>query len=71
MSSSLDEIEKKGFELLKLDRQSFVDKVSSLVISSPSNFKEIIAINSGKKSIPLANESFDLEIGPNRCSVSM
>jgi glyoxylase-like metal-dependent hydrolase (beta-lactamase superfamily II)/rhodanese-related sulfurtransferase len=71
ISSSLREIEKKGRELLKLDRQSFIDTVSSLVIPTPSNFKEIIAINSGNKPVPMINDSFDLEIGPNRCSISM
>ncbi|HVH96376.1 MAG TPA: rhodanese-like domain-containing protein, partial [Bacillus sp. (in: firmicutes)] len=49
ISSSLGEIEKKGIGFLKLDRQSFIDKISSIVIPTPSNFKEIIAINSGNK----------------------
>ena len=71
ISSSLGEIEKKGIGFLKLDRQSFIDKISSMVIPTPSNFKEIIAINSGNKPSPTADESFDLEIGPNRCSISM
>ena len=52
ISSSLGEIEKKGTGFLKLDRQSFIDKISSMVIPTPSNFKEIIAINSGNKPSP-------------------
>jgi glyoxylase-like metal-dependent hydrolase (beta-lactamase superfamily II)/rhodanese-related sulfurtransferase len=71
ISSSLGEIEKKGSGFLKLDRQSFIDKVSSMVIPMPSNFKEIIAINSGNKLAPAVEDSFDLEIGPNRCSISI
>ncbi|MGN6629486.1 MAG: MBL fold metallo-hydrolase, partial [Candidatus Nitrosocosmicus sp.] len=71
ISSTLEEIEKKGSELLKLDKQSFIEKVSSLVMPAPSNFKDIIEINSGKKPAPKLDESFDLEMGPNRCSISM
>ena len=71
ISSSLGEIEKKGIGFLKLDRQSFIDKISSMVIPMPSNFKEIIAINSGNKPSPTVDELFDLEIGPNRCNISM
>jgi thiosulfate/3-mercaptopyruvate sulfurtransferase len=71
ISSSLGEIEKKGIGLLELDRQSFIDKISSMVIPTPSNFKVIIAINSGNKPSPTVDELFDLEIGPNRCSISM
>ncbi|MGN6613824.1 MAG: MBL fold metallo-hydrolase [Candidatus Nitrosocosmicus sp.] len=71
ISSTLEEIEKKGSELLKLDKQSFIEKVSSMVTPAPSNFKDIIEINSGKKPAPKLDESFDLEMGPNRCSISM
>jgi glyoxylase-like metal-dependent hydrolase (beta-lactamase superfamily II) len=71
ISSTLDEIEKKGSQLLKLDKQSFIDKVSSLVMPSPSNFKDIIEINSGKRPVPQSDKSFELEMGPNRCSISM
>jgi len=71
ISSTLGEIEKKGRDLLKLDKQSFVDKMSSLVMPTPSNYKEIIAINTGNKPLPSIGEAFELEIGPNRCSISM
>jgi glyoxylase-like metal-dependent hydrolase (beta-lactamase superfamily II)/rhodanese-related sulfurtransferase len=71
ISSSLGEIEEKGSSFLKLDKPSFIDIVSSMVIPTPSNFKEIIAINSGNKPAPAVEESYDLEIGPNRCSISM
>jgi len=71
ISSTLEEIEKKGSALLKLDKQSFVDKVSSFVMPTPSNFKEIIAINTGNKPLSSPSEAFELEIGPNRCSISM
>ena len=71
ISSTLGEIKKRGRDLLKLDKQSFIDKVSSLVMPTPSNFKEIIAINTGNKPLPSPSEALELEIGPNRCSISM
>lgn len=70
ISSTLQEIKKRGNEFLNLDRQEFVEKVSSMVMPTPSNYKEIIAINAGIKPVPLANDIYELEIGPNRCSIS-
>ncbi len=71
ISSTLEEVQNKGNEFLKLDKQTFVDKVSSIVTPSPSNFKEIIAINTGVKPVPPLAGVYELEIGPNRCSISM
>ncbi len=71
ISSSLGEIEKKASELLGLDRQSFVDRISSLVMPAPYNFKEIIAINAGVKPVPTLAGVYELEIGPNRCGIPM
>lgn len=64
-------MERKGREFLDLDKKGFIDKVSNQVILTPSNFKEIIAINAGIKPIPVVNDIYELEIGPNRCSISM
>lgn len=71
ISSSLESIKKRAQEFLDLDRQEFVDKISSRVMPTPSNFKDIIAINSGLKPVPALNDIYELEIGPNRCSISM
>ncbi|MDQ4072962.1 MAG: rhodanese-like domain-containing protein [Thermoproteota archaeon] len=71
ISSTLEEVQNKGKELLKLDKQTFVDRVSSVVTPSPSNFKEIIAINTGVKPVPPLAGVYELEIGPNRCGISM
>jgi glyoxylase-like metal-dependent hydrolase (beta-lactamase superfamily II)/rhodanese-related sulfurtransferase len=71
ISATLEEVQNKGREFLKLDKQSFVNKVSSIVTPSPSNFKEIIAINTGVKPVPSLAGIYELEIGPNRCSISM
>ena len=70
ISSTLGEIRKKS-DLIKLKKDDFVNKVSSTVMPMPPSYKEIIAINTGKKTVPTVNEIYDLEIGPNRCSISM
>ena len=44
LSSKIDEIKKKS-DLMRLKRQDFIDKVSSMVMSTPPNYKEIIGIN--------------------------
>ena len=71
VSCTIKEVERKGREFLDLDKKGFIDKVSNQVILTPSNFKEIIAINAGIKPIPVVNDIYELEIGPNRCSISM
>lgn len=69
--STIKEVEKRGHEFLDLDKKAFIDKISKEVMPTPSNFKEIIAINTGIKPVPALNDIYELEIGPNRCSISM
>ena len=52
-----------------LKRQDFIDKVSSMVMSTPPNYKEISGINIGSKPMPTVTEIYELELGPNRCSI--
>ena len=38
----------------------------------PPNYREIISINKGESPLQLSlSETFDLEMGPNRCSISL
>jgi glyoxylase-like metal-dependent hydrolase (beta-lactamase superfamily II) len=69
LSSTIGEIKKKS-DLMRLKKQDFIDKVSSMVMSTPPNYKEIIGINTGSKPMPTVTEVYELEIGPNRCSIS-
>jgi hypothetical protein len=46
-----------------LKRQDFIDKVSSMVMSTPPNYKEIIGINIGSKLMPTVTEIYELELG--------
>ena len=62
--------DKEKSDLMRLKRQDFIDKVLSMVISTPPNYKEIIGINTGSKPMPTVTQVYGLEIGPNRCSIS-
>lgn len=40
-------------------------------MSTPPNYRQIIPINKGDISIPVSKSvMYELEIGPNRCSIS-
>jgi len=69
-SDNLDNILKK-IGILNLDKKDFVRKVSSIIMATPPQFKEIILINKGEKSPPSVQEIQELEMGPNRCSISV
>ncbi len=74
LTSTLRETkEKSPFLNPNITKDEFVKNISSKVMDTapPPSYKEIISINSGKKSIQSSSLSdvFDLEIGPNRCSV--
>jgi glyoxylase-like metal-dependent hydrolase (beta-lactamase superfamily II)/rhodanese-related sulfurtransferase len=59
----------KQHEILKLSKEDFVKQVVSIVVPRPMNYQRIIQINKG--SIPLTPSDVpDLELGPNRCSIS-
>jgi len=59
----------KQHEVLKLSKEDFVKQVVSIVVPRPMNYQKIIQINKG--SIPLTPSDVpDLELGPNRCSIS-
>ncbi len=62
---------KKNSVLLKYQKQDFVKNVASKVMPTPPNYKEIISINKLDRKIPTTlSEIYELEIGPNRCSIS-
>jgi glyoxylase-like metal-dependent hydrolase (beta-lactamase superfamily II)/rhodanese-related sulfurtransferase len=56
-------------EILQLSKEEFVKKIIGMTPSRPMNYQKIIQINKGSLSIT-ANEIPDLELGPNRCSVT-
>lgn len=60
---------KSSIELLKLEEQTFVQRILSSLQAKPPNFQAIIAINEGKEELGWT-DPLDLEAGPNRCAVS-
>ena len=59
----------KQHDVLKLSKEDFVKQVVGLSVPRPMNYQRIIQINKG--SIPLTDSEVpDLELGPNRCSIS-
>jgi glyoxylase-like metal-dependent hydrolase (beta-lactamase superfamily II)/rhodanese-related sulfurtransferase len=69
ITASLAEL--KENELLKLGKDEFVSKILSAVMPTPPHHKEIIAINKGAKERLSVSEIEALEMGPNRCSISI
>ena len=70
ISANLDNIQTKT-GMLNLDKKDFVRKVSSIIMPTPPQFKEIILMNKGEKTITSVQEIQELEMGPNRCSISI
>lgn len=59
----------KEHDVLKLSKEEFVKQVVSVTIPRPMNYQKIIQINKGI--IPLIQTDIpDLELGPNRCSIT-
>jgi glyoxylase-like metal-dependent hydrolase (beta-lactamase superfamily II)/rhodanese-related sulfurtransferase len=70
ISTTLGKV-KEDVRLLKLPREEFIERIVSQVMPTPPNYRRIILINKGDISIPDSkSEVYELEIGPNRCSIS-
>jgi glyoxylase-like metal-dependent hydrolase (beta-lactamase superfamily II)/rhodanese-related sulfurtransferase len=70
LSTTLGEIKEEGMFLNQhLTKDQFIQRLSSKVMATPPNYTKIISINKGEKSYPLS-EIFELEMGPNRCSIT-
>jgi glyoxylase-like metal-dependent hydrolase (beta-lactamase superfamily II) len=73
LASTLGEVKKKSqFLNPDITKEKFVQRISSKVMAYPPNYREIISINKGERPVQTSlSEIFDLEMGPNRCSISM
>ena len=65
--SSIGEL-RTGLELLQLDEEAFVRRITESVPEKPPNFEEIIAINRGTEPVTSDKRATELELGPNRCA---
>jgi len=57
-----------GLSLRSLDREAFVDRVTTDLPPRPANYESIVGVNLGRES--LTEETLELERGPNNCAVS-
>jgi glyoxylase-like metal-dependent hydrolase (beta-lactamase superfamily II)/rhodanese-related sulfurtransferase len=69
VTSTVENI-KKGNTLLNHQKEDFVKKIVSKVMPTPPNYKDIISVNKFDRKLPELSEVYELEIGPNRCSIS-
>ena len=56
-------------DVLKISKDDFVKQVVAITVPRPMNYQRIIQINKGSEPLNL-HEIPDLELGPNRCSIS-
>ncbi|HSF01285.1 MAG TPA: rhodanese-like domain-containing protein [Nitrososphaeraceae archaeon] len=73
LASTLEEVKKKNqFLRTNITKEEFIKRISSKVMVTPPNYREIISINKGERPLQSSlSEVFDLEMGPNRCGISI
>jgi glyoxylase-like metal-dependent hydrolase (beta-lactamase superfamily II)/rhodanese-related sulfurtransferase len=55
-------------DLLGLDRDAFVERLTEDAPEKPPNYEAVIAINTGRESVDDESEATELELGPNNCA---
>ena len=59
---------RRGIDVLALDREAFVDRITATLPAKPPNYESVIAANRGVESPPDETAAIELELGPNRCA---
>ncbi|MDF9748160.1 MBL fold metallo-hydrolase [Natrinema salsiterrestre] len=59
---------REDLDLLGLDRDAFVERLSDDAPGKPPNYETVIAINTGKETVDDEGEATELELGPNNCA---
>ncbi|MEA5387496.1 MBL fold metallo-hydrolase [Haloarculaceae archaeon H-GB11] len=59
---------REELDLLHLDREAFVERLSRDAPEKPPNYEDVIAINTGRESVPDEQAAVELELGPNNCA---
>jgi len=59
---------RREVEILDLDADAFVDRITGTLPEKPPNYESVIAANRGVESPPDETAAIDLELGPNRCA---
>lgn len=67
---NLATVKKSIKTLLSIDKDGFMQKITSTPMPTSRSHKQIISINKNNTVISSVNEIHELEIGPNRCNIS-
>jgi len=59
---------REDLDLLGLDRDAFVERLSDDAPEKPPNYETVLAINTGKETVDDEGEATELELGPNNCA---
>jgi len=59
---------RRGLDVLGLDREAFVSRLTENVPEKPPNYETVIAINTGETQPEDDEEATELELGPNSCA---
>ena len=59
---------RRELEVLGLDREAFVERITATLPEKPPNYEAVIAANRGVESPPDETAAIELELGPNRCA---
>lgn len=59
---------RREIEVLDLDADEFVDRITRTLPEKPPNYESVIAANRGVESPPDETAAIELELGPNRCA---
>ncbi len=57
-----------GLDVLGLDRDAFVERITTTLPEKPPNYADVIAANRGVEAPPDEVSAIELELGPNRCA---
>ncbi len=55
-------------DLLGLDREAFIERLTENAPEKPPNYETVIAINTGRATVADEGEATELELGPNNCA---
>ncbi|MBX0298280.1 MBL fold metallo-hydrolase [Haloarcula nitratireducens] len=59
---------REELDLLGLDREAFIERLTENAPEKPPNYEQVIAINTGKTTVEDESEATELELGPNNCA---
>jgi glyoxylase-like metal-dependent hydrolase (beta-lactamase superfamily II)/rhodanese-related sulfurtransferase len=59
---------REQLDVLQLGKDEFIHRLTENIPEKPPNYEEVIAINTGQKTVDDDQEATELELGPNNCA---